>query len=57
MGIRDRWVGGGLFGVHWQRKQNQSGSSVVVSSRKAEGPLVARIRLMGGVAKELGRER
>ena len=47
MGIRDRWVGGELFGVHWQRKLNQSGSSVVVPSRKAEGPLVARIRLMG----------
>ena len=53
MGIRDRWVRGELLGVHWQRKQNQSRSSVVVSWRKAEGPLVARIR----VAKELGRER
>ena len=24
MGIRNRWVGVELFGVHWQRKQNQS---------------------------------
>ena len=24
MGIRDRWVGEELFGVHWQRKQNKS---------------------------------
>ena len=48
MEIRDLWVGGELFGVHWQRERNQQGSSVVVSSRKAEGPLVARVRLMGG---------
>ena len=22
--VRDRWVGGELFGVHWQRKENRS---------------------------------
>ena len=53
MGIRDRWIGGGLFGVHWKRKQNQSMPSVVVSSRKAEGLLVTRIRSMVGWLKSL----
>ena len=24
VGFRDRWVGGELFGVHWQQKKNQS---------------------------------
>ena len=41
MGIRYRWVGGELFGVHWQRKQNQSmvGQEGHVRQEKKINPL------------------